>query len=103
MENNLNPNLLPDLSQAEESGEQFTFFVYDMMSQNYLVSLLDMASFGGQQREEIEKQIEDFPNMTEDIFNEIAGKLQAHQMDRITNGFNYGATDIKLHIKKFRQ
>lgn len=49
----------------------------------------------------MEDQINDTENMSKEIYDRMIFSLFSNQLDRITSGLNYNATDIIKHLRKF--
>lgn len=73
---------------------------YEYYMQDYLLSLLSESTFEGRLRGQIENEIND-KEMSKENYDKIVFKLYSNQLDRISSGLNYSATDILKHLKKF--
>lgn len=75
---------------------------YEAYSQDYLQSLLDTSTYEGRCRDSLEYEINDIKNMTKETYDKILFKLYNNQLDRITSGLMYSATDILKHLRKLK-
>lgn len=98
---NFNPELLPDIEQAEALPD-LAVWIYERQGQEYLLTLLDNSSFEGRCREGMERNINDIDGMTEEEYYRITTQLHSNQTDPIISGRNYSASDIKRHLRKLR-
>lgn len=85
-----------------EHDSQLQEWQYDYTYHDYLLSLLSTATFEGRLKDQIENEINDTENMTKEIYDRTLFNLSSNQLDRITSGLNYSATDIVKHLRKFR-
>jgi hypothetical protein len=85
-----------DMILITAADNQVPAFFYDPL---YLHTLLETASYDGKQRAQMERDIDNIE--TQEEYDKILFLLQSNQMDRITSGFPYSATDIKRHLKRF--
>lgn len=82
--------------------DQLQEWQYEYGYHDYLLSLLSTSTFEGRLKEQIEREINDTENMSKEMYDRIVFKLYSNQLDRITSGLNYSATDILKHLRKFK-
>lgn len=80
-------------NQLEEKWE------YDWGKQDYLLSLLNESVFEGRLKDKIERDINE--DMNQETYDKIVFNLFSNQLDRISAGLPYSATDIIKHLRRF--
>lgn len=90
-----------DMINITQDDTELGEWVYDYNNQDYLFSLLSSSTFEGMKKMAFEFEINNTEAMSKENYDRMLFTLYANQLDRITSGLNYSATDIIRHLKKF--